>query len=147
MTKRRYSGNAPGMPGNHELLAPRRSMTPFPDPRVAKKAGGNKCVATRDGQQNTDLEPPTKKRNVAQTFTKSTTERSSDGSFLGRSSQSVSDLPRAGDLNAGRATSQMPSSHMRTSAGTSRVTRNRKGTKGENRRRKHTRSNTDRFCR
>jgi predicted nucleic acid-binding Zn-ribbon protein len=147
MTKRRYSGNAPGMPGNHELLATRRSMTPFPDPSVAKKAGGNKCVATRDGQQNTDLEPPTKKRNVAQTFTKSTTERSSDGSFLGRSSQSVSDLPRAGDLNAGRATSQMPSSHMRTSAGTSRVTRNRKGTKGENRRRKHTRSNTDRFCR
>jgi hypothetical protein len=133
MTKRRYSGNAPGTPGNQEPSAPRRSMTPLPDPRVAKRAGGNKRVATRDGQQNTNLQPPTKKRNVAQTFTRSTNERSSDGSFLGRSSQSVSDLPRAEDLNAGRATSQMPSSHMRTSAGTSRVTRNRKATKGEDR--------------
>jgi hypothetical protein len=143
MTKRRYSGNAPGTPGNQEPSAPRRSMTPLPNPRVAKRAGGNKRVATRDGQQNSNLEPSTKKRNVAETFTRSATERSSDGSFLGRSSQSVSDLPRAEDLNAGRATSQMPSSHMRTSAGTSRVTRNRKGTKGENRRRTNVRSNTD----
>jgi hypothetical protein len=135
ITKLRYSGNAPGTPGNQEPSAPRRSMTLLPDPRVAKRPGGNKRVATRDGQQNSNPEPPAKKRNVAQTFTKSTNERSSDGSFLGRSSQSVSDLPRAEDLNAGRATNQMPSSHMRTSAGTSRVTRNRKGTKGEDGRR------------
>jgi hypothetical protein len=143
MTKRRYSSNAPGTPGNHESVAHRRSMTPLPDPRVAKRSAGNKRVATRDGKQTTNLEPPTKKKNVAQTFTKSTNERSSDGGFLGRSSQSVSDLPRAEGLNAGRATSQMPSSHMRTSAGASRITRNRKGTKGENRRRTNARSITD----
>lgn len=129
-TKRRYSGNAPGTPGNLELGASRRSSTPLPDPRIAARPGGNKRAAARDSQHNIGLEPPAKKRNAIQTSMKSTSDRPSDGSFLSRSSQSISDLPRTEDLNTGRVTSQMQSSHMRSSAGTRRVTRNQKGTKG-----------------
>ena len=128
MTKRRYSGG-PTTPGNLEPLTSRRPSTPLLDPRIAKRAVGNKRAAARDTYADKDLEPPIKKRAVP-AITGSKGKPPSDNSFLGRSSQSVKDLPRMEDLNAGRTGGQIQSSHMRTSAGSRRVTRNQKGSKG-----------------
>jgi hypothetical protein len=100
------------------------------DPRIVKKISGNKRVAARDPQSERDLEPPAKKKRAVQSVAGSKSKPPSDDSFLGRSSQSVNDLPRMEDLNAGLAGGQMQSSHMRTSAGSRRTTRNQKTSKG-----------------
>jgi chromosome segregation ATPase len=128
-TKRRYSGG-PTTSGNFESHASRRS-TPVPDSRIAARPGGSKRVAARDMQSQTDMEPPTKKRNATQTAAKPKGTLPSDDVFLGRSSQSVNDLPRTENLNAGRVGGQMQASHMRTSAGSRHVTRNQKASKGQ----------------
>jgi hypothetical protein len=129
MTKRRYSGG-PTTPGTLEPLTSRRPSTPLLDPRIAKRAVGNKRAATGDTHPDNDLEPPTKKRAVP-TAKGSRGKPPSDDSFLGRSSQSVNDLPRIEDLNTRRGGGQIQSSNMRTSAGSRRVTRNQKGSKGQ----------------
>ena len=129
MTKRRYSGG-PATPGNPEPLTSRRQSTPFLDPRIAKKTNDDKRVAAKDTQPENDLEPPAKKKRTTQTATRSKSKPLTDDSFLGRSSQSINDLPRMEDLNAGRGGGQIQSSHMRTSAGSRRITRNQKGSKG-----------------
>lgn len=129
MTKRRYSGG-PATPGHVEPLTSRRPSTPLLDPRIAKKASGNKRASAKDAQPENDLGPPTKKKRAAQSVTGSESKPPSDASFLGRSSQSVNDLPRMEGLNAERGGGQKSSSHMRTSAGVRRSTRNQKGGKG-----------------
>lgn len=146
MTKRRYSGG-PATPGNLEPLTSRRPSTPLLDPRIAKKIGGNKRVAARDPQPERDLEPPAKKKRAVQSVTGSKSKPPSDDSFLGRSSQSVNDLPRMEDLNVGRGGGQMQSSHMRTSAGSRRITRNQKASKGVYRDRTYALMETDILCR
>lgn len=145
-TKRRYSGG-PTTPGNLEPVVSRRSSTPLPDPRIMARPGGNKRVAARDVQPQNGPEPPAKKRQTIQSATKPRSKVPSDDSFLGRSSQSVNDLPRIEDLNAGRVGSQMQSSHMRTSAGSRRVTRNQKGGKGQYYHPAHGGARTDFFSR
>ena len=130
MTKRRYSGG-PATPGNPDPLTSRRPSTPLLDPCIANKASSNKRVAARDMQQENDLERPVNKKRATQSVTGSKGKPPGDDSFLGRSSQSVNGLPRTENLNAGRAGGQIQSSHMRTSAGSKRVTRNQKGSKGQ----------------
>ncbi|GAB7330731.1 hypothetical protein MBLNU13_g02279t3 [Cladosporium sp. NU13] len=129
MTQRRYSGGS-ATPRNLEPLTSRRPSTPLLDPRIAKKPGGNKRAAAKDTQPEDVLQPPAKKKRAMQTATGSKSKPPSDDSFLGRSSQSVNDLPRMEDLNTGRGAGLKESSHMRTSAGSRRITRNQKGTKG-----------------
>jgi hypothetical protein len=130
MTKRRYSGG-PATPGQLESHMSRRQSTPLPDPRIVKRTSGNKRVTAKDMQLEDDLKPPAKKKRATQNAAGSKSEPPNDDSFLGRSSQSVNDLPRMEDLNAGRAGGQIQSSHMRTSAGSRRITRNQKGSRGQ----------------
>ena len=130
MTKRRYSGGPP-TPGNLEPLTSRRPSTPLVDPRIAKKTSGNKRASAKDAHPENDLEPPAKKKRAMQSVTGSESRPPSDDSFLARSSQSVNDLPRMEDLNAGRGGNQIRSSHMRTSGSSRRVTRNQKASKGQ----------------
>lgn len=130
MTKRRYSGG-PATPGHLELHTSRRPSTPLPDPRIVKRASGNKRVTAKDTQLEDDLEPPVKKQRAMQSVGGSKSKHPNDDSFLGRSSQSIKDLPRMEDLATGRASGQIQASHMRTSAGSRRITRNQKGSKGQ----------------
>jgi hypothetical protein len=130
MTKRRYSGG-PATPGQLESHMSRRPSTPLPDPRIVKRTSGKKRGTAKDMQLEDDLEPPAKKKRATQSVAGSKSKPPNDESFLGRSSQSVKDLPRMEDLNAGRAGGQIQSSHMRTSAGSRRITRNQKGSKGQ----------------
>ena len=128
-TKRRYSGG-PTPLGNIEPRATRRSSTLLPDPRVVARPGRNERVVAEDVQSQ-NMETPTKKRHVTQTAAKPKSRLPSEDSFIGRSSQSVNDLPRIEDLNAGRVPGQTQSSRMRTSAGSRRITRNQKANKGQ----------------
>lgn len=130
MTKRRYSGG-PATPGQLELHTSRRPSTPLPDPRIVKRTSGNKRVTATDTQLEDSFEPPAKKKRGMQNAAGSKSRAPSDDRFLGRSSQSVKDLPRMEDLNTGRAGGQAQSSHMRSSAGSRRITRNQKGSKGQ----------------
>jgi hypothetical protein len=130
MTKRRYSGG-PATPGQLESHMSRRQSTPLPDPRLVKRTSGNKRVTAKDVQLEDDLEPPAKKKRATQSGPGSKSKPSNGDSPLGRSSQSVKDLPRMENLDAGRAGGQIQSSHMRTSAGSRRNTRSQKGSKGQ----------------
>jgi hypothetical protein len=130
MTKRRYSGG-PATPGQLESHMSRRPSTPLPDPRIVKRTSGKQRGTAKDMQLEDDLEPPAKKKRATQSVAGPKSKPPNDDSFLGRSSQSVKDLPRMEDLNAGRAGGQIQSSHMRTSAGSRRITRNQKGSKGQ----------------
>ena len=123
--KRRYSGlNRPG--GSSQQIRPPSS--PMPDPRLVARSGAAKRGALQDSQQTDD--PPAKRRSVPAN-TKADKHRSADESLMARSSQSVKDLPRVEDMNAGRSTTKCQSSHMRSSGTSTRMTRNQaKATKG-----------------
>jgi hypothetical protein len=125
--KRQYSGSSrPGSSGQAIIRPP---SSPMPDPRLVARSGAAKRSALQDSQHTVE-EPPTKRRaNPAATQT--VRRRTTDEGPTARSSQSVKDLPRVEDMNTGRNTGKSQSSHMRSSAVSTRTTRNQaKASKG-----------------
>lgn len=128
-TKRRYSGNSNGTPRNVESPVIHHPEAPLFDPRIIARPSVNSRMPFKRGQQDDMLDPPTKKQSRVSAM-QQTSDRMTDDTFLGRSSQSVNSLPRIGDLNVGRI-SQLSSSNMRSSAEPRRITRSQKSTRGE----------------
>ena len=132
--KRQYSGSS--RPGSSGRAIARPPSSPMPDPRLVARSGvaNAKRGALPDSQQ-TQEEPPTKKR-ATPVATKNVRRHVTDEDPPARSSQSVKDLPRVEDMNAGRNTGKSQSSHMRSSGVTTRTTRNQaKASKGKSQKR------------
>jgi hypothetical protein len=125
--KRQYSGSSrPGSSGQAIIRPP---SSPMPDPRLVARSGAAKRGALQDSQQ-TEAEPPTKRR-ATPAATQTVRRRTTDEGPSACSSQSVKDLPRVEDMNTGRNTGKSQSSHMRSSAVSTRTTRNQaKASKG-----------------
>lgn len=124
--KRQYSG--PNRPGSAGQSSARPPSSPMADPRLTARSGAAKRGSLQDSQQTED--PPAKKRAVP-AATKAAKKQQTNESLSARSSQSVKDLPRVEDMNAGRSTGKSQSSHMRSSATSTRTTRNQaKASKG-----------------
>lgn len=120
---RRYSG--PKSP----LLAERRPITPALDPRLLAKSGGRKRAPDNDSIHQ---HAARKKKSSPSTANPASRPPTAGDSFIARSSQSVSDLPRVDTISSARVTRQSQSSRMRTSGRPRRaVTRQSRGHKGK----------------
>jgi hypothetical protein len=125
--KRQYSGSSrPGSSGQAIIRPP---SPPMPDPRLVTRSGAAKRGALQDDLR-TQEEPPTKRR-ATPAATQTVGRRTTDEGPTARPSQSVKDLPRVEDMNTGRNTGKSQPSHMRSSAVSTRTTRNQaKASKG-----------------
>ena len=125
--KRQYSGSSrPGSSGQAIIRPP---SFPMPDPRLVARSGAAKRGALQD-DLHTQEEPSIKRRATPAT-TQPVRRRTTDEGPTARSSQSVKDLPRVEEMNTGRNTGKSQSSHMRSSAVSTRTTRNQaKASKG-----------------
>lgn len=123
--KRMYSGStlsgAVERSASHRAtLTSHRPSTPLLDPRVLAKSTGAKRQV-KDDQQRA-YEYPNKKRTSNAAF-KAGDRSLGDDSFVARSSQSVSNLPRIENISEGRPQSQSQTSRMRSSGTSARATR------------------------
>ena len=117
--KRQYSGLSRPVNSSQPIRSP---SSPMPDPRLVARSVTTKRGAQQDSHQ-TD-EPATKRRAVP-AASNVVRDRTVDESLLAtRSSQSVKDLPRVEDMNAGRNANKSQPSHMRSSGTSTRTTRN-----------------------
>jgi hypothetical protein len=127
--KRQYSGPH-SRPGSSGQPIARPPSSPMPDPRLVARSGTAKRGASLNSQQ-TEEQPPAKRRAVP-AAARAGKSQPTDKSLPARSPQSVKDLPRVEDMNAGRNTGKFQSSHMRSSGVSTRTTRNQaKASKGE----------------
>jgi hypothetical protein len=127
--KRQYSGPH-SRPGSSGQPIARPPSSPMPNPRLVARSGTAKRGASLNSQR-AEEEPPAKRR-VFPAATRAGKSQPTDESLPARSSQSVKDLPRVEDMNAGRNTGKSQSSHMRSSGVSTRTTRNQaKASKGE----------------
>jgi hypothetical protein len=127
--KKQYSGSSRLGSSGQAIVRPPSS--PMPDPRLVARSGVAKRSALQDSQQ-AEEEPPTKRRGTL-AATKAVRRRTTDEALpAARSSQSVKGLPRVEDMDAARNTSRSQPSHMRSSATSTRTTRNQsKASKGK----------------
>jgi hypothetical protein len=127
--KRQYLGPH-SRPGSSGQSIARPPSSPMPDPGLVARSGTAKRGASLNSQQ-TEEQPPAKRRAVP-AAARAGKSQPTDESLPARSSQSVKDLPRVEDMNAGRNASKSQSSHMRSSGVSTRTTRNQaKASKGE----------------